>query len=182
MGGAGVQTGVHDFLQPHARSCTTCKTTQSLPQPGIMNEIESSNYPTINKWFEHYQKNNDKKCMQCNSSIETIKDMSSSYNFFTLYWATNIRITINKSLRILRPGTNNATLTPLRGIIYWGGAHFVSRIIDTDKNVWYYNGMTTGRKCEYEDKLSSFSDAQLSIHKDEHGVSRKAIMVIYAKK
>lgn len=165
------------------QSCKTCKITGVLSQPDIILAIPSfTKFPTINKWFENYQKNSNKKCGVCHSQLETIRDMSKSYNLFAIYCSATLKITINKSLRILKPGTNNATLTPLRGIVYWGANHFVARIVDKDKNVWYYDGIATGRKSRYEDKLSAFTDAQLSAHLDDHNVLRKAVLIIYAKK
>ena len=41
--------------------------------------------------------------------------------------------------------------------------------------------MIAGRASEYEDKLSAFTDAQLSTHQDAKGIVRKSVLVIYAK-
>ena len=92
--------------------------------------------------------------------------MSHSYNLFASSYSADLKITINKSLHVLKPGTNNATLTLLRGIIYWGANHFIAQMFDTNKHVWYYNGMVAGRASEYEDKLSALTDAQLFAHQD----------------
>ena len=36
----------------------------------------------------------------------------------------------------------------LRGVVYYGNHHYTSRIIDIDRNVWFNDGMTTGRSSQ----------------------------------
>jgi hypothetical protein len=38
----------------------------------------------------------------------------------------------------------------LRGIIYFGGGHFVSRIVDQRTHIWYHDGIETGQSMTYE--------------------------------
>jgi hypothetical protein len=64
----------------------------------------------------------------------------------------------------------------LRGVIYHGSNHFVSRIISGTGDVWFHDGIATGRHCIYEgnisnpDLLSGFS---------RHG-GKKAVAALYA--
>jgi Helitron helicase-like domain at N-terminus/PIF1-like helicase len=48
----------------------------------------------------------------------------------------------------------------LKGLIYWGEFHFVSRIIDNNGQVWFHDGMTTGSSCEWERTLDLSSDTE----------------------
>jgi len=41
----------------------------------------------------------------------------------------------------------------LRGIIYFGAAHFISRVIREDGQIWYHDGIVTGQAIEYEDTV-----------------------------
>jgi len=41
----------------------------------------------------------------------------------------------------------------LRGIIYFGAGHFISRVIIEDGQIWYHDGIVTGQAMEYEDTL-----------------------------
>jgi hypothetical protein len=48
----------------------------------------------------------------------------------------------------------------LRGLIYWGEFHFVSRIIDRSGQVWFHDGMTTGSSCQWEGIIDLSSDTE----------------------
>ncbi|TFK50516.1 hypothetical protein OE88DRAFT_1596590, partial [Heliocybe sulcata] len=41
----------------------------------------------------------------------------------------------------------------LRGLVYFGEYHFTSRFITKDKNIWFNDGMVTGRSCTLEGNL-----------------------------
>jgi len=43
----------------------------------------------------------------------------------------------------------------LRGVVYFGSGHYVSRIITPDSHVWYHDGITTGRTMEYHNLLDN---------------------------
>jgi len=61
----------------------------------------------------------------------------------------------------------------LKGIIYHGGYHFTARVVTSQGDVWYYDGMTTARECIYEGKLSELTNIR-----DAEG--RKISTVIYS--
>ncbi|KAJ7633729.1 hypothetical protein B0H17DRAFT_961649 [Mycena rosella] len=46
----------------------------------------------------------------------------------------------------------------LRGVIYGGQGHFTSRIIDRAGNMWFHDGISTGRQCMSEGVLILTSD------------------------
>ncbi len=48
----------------------------------------------------------------------------------------------------------------LRGLIYWGEFHFVSRIIDRSGQVWFHDGITTGSSCQWEGTIDLSSDTK----------------------
>ena len=48
----------------------------------------------------------------------------------------------------------------LRGLIYWGDFHFVSRIVDKSGQVWFHDGITTGASCEWERTIDLSSDTR----------------------
>ena len=41
----------------------------------------------------------------------------------------------------------------LIGIVYFGSFHFTCRVIDAHGEIWYNDGLATGRKCEYEGNI-----------------------------
>ena len=63
----------------------------------------------------------------------------------------------------------------LKGIVYLGGFHFTSRIITSDNNVWFHDGIETGRSCHKVGKLNDFNGSSLL-----DCAGRKARLIIYA--
>ncbi|KAJ7079862.1 hypothetical protein C8R44DRAFT_636655 [Mycena epipterygia] len=49
----------------------------------------------------------------------------------------------------------------LRGIIYGGRGHFTCRVIRPTKDVWFHDGITTGRACVREGHLDDFQSEAL---------------------
>ncbi|KAI0793102.1 hypothetical protein BC629DRAFT_1261903, partial [Irpex lacteus] len=64
----------------------------------------------------------------------------------------------------------------LIGIIYYGGVHFTSRVIDSDGRVWYYDGIETQHTCQYEGTVADIEYERLTSAK-----SRVYSTVIYAR-
>ncbi|KAA1480111.1 hypothetical protein DENSPDRAFT_789969 [Dentipellis sp. KUC8613] len=54
----------------------------------------------------------------------------------------------------------------LRGICYFGQAHFTSRIISKKGDVWYHDGITTKEKCIHEGQLKDIKD--IYVANDRH--------------
>jgi hypothetical protein len=48
----------------------------------------------------------------------------------------------------------------LRGVIYGGNSHFTSRLLDKSGNLWYNDGMTTGRRCMSDGPILAMRDAR----------------------
>ncbi|KAA1478878.1 hypothetical protein DENSPDRAFT_788521 [Dentipellis sp. KUC8613] len=77
---------------------------------------------------------------------------------------------LSQSLSI---GTKEAKVAyKLKGIIYLGGNHFTSRIVGSQGEVWYHDGIATKEKCLHEGKLNTIED----IH---HVRDRTSCMTIY---
>lgn len=58
------------------------------------------------------------------------------------------------------PHSSGAIPYRLRGLIYFGEFHFVSRIIDRSGQVWFHDGMTTGSSCQWEGIIDLSSDTK----------------------
>ena len=49
----------------------------------------------------------------------------------------------------------------LQGLVYYGASHFVSRIIDSNSDVWYNDGIKTQRRYVKEKPLREFSNSEI---------------------
>src|SRR5204863_8578473 len=89
---------------------------------------------------------------RCNRSCFTMECLQ------FLFW--NIH---RETLYKLEFETENGTKTlDLRSIVYHGQYHFTSCIISSQKQVWYHDGMTTGKTCSYDGMLNDMTDNDLS--------------------
>ncbi|KAJ6497973.1 hypothetical protein C8R47DRAFT_972124 [Mycena vitilis] len=65
----------------------------------------------------------------------------------------------------------------MRGIVYGGQGHFTCRYIERGGEMWFHDGITTGRACLPEIPLGRVQD-RLSLHRCGE---KKAVAVIYAR-
>ncbi|KAJ7488887.1 hypothetical protein FB451DRAFT_1521657 [Mycena latifolia] len=72
---------------------------------------------------------------------------------------------------------NSLVKLRLRGIIYGGQSHFTCRFIDKDSNVWFQDGISTGRRCVRETNLTDVEDMTVL----QKCGRKKAVAVIYAR-
>lgn len=73
-------------------------------------------------------------------------------------YTTHIRL---DTLVKLSDSVNHTHTYCLQGIVYFGGAHFVSRIVDSNWDVWYNDGIVTQRRYIKEKPLREFSKPDL---------------------
>ena len=85
-------------------------------------------------------------------------------------------VAISKCIRVLKPDSTSY-LIPVRGIIYSGNNHFVAQFVDSKKNVWFHDGITTRTKCVLQGQLKDKNEKQLMTCGE-----KQAVIVLYAKK
>lgn len=49
----------------------------------------------------------------------------------------------------------------LKGMIYFGNFHFTSQFVDNNRNIWYHDGIETGRTCTFEGALHTSTNNTL---------------------
>ena len=84
-------------------------------------------------------------------------------------------VTITKKLK-LKVNALEDTTYYLKGIVYHGNFHFNSRIISSEKLVWFHDGRTTGRNCTKENHLSD-CDSNALMKRTNY----KACLLVYSK-
>jgi hypothetical protein len=100
-----------------------------------------------------------RRCTQCCGELDRITRFEIIPKI--LVFAVNHEsVRVSKKMRF-RDGDSSVVFT-LKGVVYTGDFHYTSRIF-INGNVWFHDGMVTGRKCKYEGKLSAFTDADLSV-------------------
>ena len=68
-------------------------------------------------------------------------------------------VKISKSIKF---STNTSqVILPIRGAIYYGNGHFVSRIVSPAGKVWYHDGIETKQQCVHEGYLVDYTEDEL---------------------
>jgi len=96
----------------------------------------------------------NRTCDRCNGKVQK------STKFYKqppliIFALQNNNITISKDVHV------NNTIYHLKGIVYYGGFHFISRIITSDNKVWLHDGIETKDRCQYDGKLDTYNDSEL---------------------
>lgn len=94
-------------------------------------------------------------CQQEFSARVTLADENDHILFVT--FAEHNHIEVNRELNIPVGLGQNTKCYSLVGLIYYGGAHFTSRIIQ-NQSVWYHDGMTTGTMSSLEGQFDEIED------------------------
>ena len=113
-------------------------------------------------------------CGNCHAPLETRIHFSDPHRIYAVD-VTDRHVTLSRTVKI--QGSAHATTLHLRGLVYHGGYHFTCRIIDESGNIWFHDGMTTGRSTLKEGKFGSVSQPNLK----ECG-NKQLCLVIYGHK
>ena len=114
-----------------------------------------------------------RRCDQCNGEVDQMTRFEIVPK--VLVFAIN-NSSVKVSKKISFSNENSRSVFKLKGIVYTGDFHYTARVC-INSSVWFHDGMTTGRNCKYEGKLSAFSDVELSTHN-----GNTLSLVIYAQK
>ncbi|KAJ6460798.1 hypothetical protein C8R47DRAFT_993771 [Mycena vitilis] len=120
-------------------------------------------------WMDQYMSNGRNNCPA--SMATTLRDVPP----MILLDLSSDRLVFSDELRFTCQGA--VVSLKLRGIIYGGGHHFTCRYIEKDGEMWFHDGITTGRDCLPEIALGRVQD-RLSLHRCGE---KKAVAVIYAR-
>ena len=111
------------------------------------------------------------KCHQCFSEMIQPISFKSATNVLILE-INSRNIKLSKTLKFEQEC--ETVVVDVRGLIYHGGFHFTSCIIESDGIEWYHDGMTTGSSCENEGHFDKMSSRNLLKFK-----GKKLILVVY---
>jgi hypothetical protein len=128
---------------------------------------------TTSQWLKNLQRNIPNVCPQCLTRMTESLSYKQPPKFLVMEYPDQ---DINSSHIIIYNTNGQIGTLRLRGIIYHGSYHFVSRIISNEGKVWYHDGITTGSRCTSEGNISSISDQKLKDCK-----KKKLVLAIYAQ-
>ena len=113
-------------------------------------------------------------CGNCNTPLGTKIHFSETHKIYAVD-VTDRNVTLSRTVNI--QGLVWTTTLHLKGLVYHGGYHFTCRIIDESGNIWFHDGITTGRMSTREGEIGSISQPNLKKCKN-----KQLCLVIYRHK
>jgi uncharacterized protein DUF6570/helitron helicase-like protein/PIF1-like helicase len=155
-------------------NCTECGTAStSATKVTSLFTISRKRYNSIQEHIDA-DSNKTKKCSHCGNNNSKSYKYNSPPRFRMIGFTANSQdIDVSKTLT-LSSEAGPVTL-PIRGVIYYTGNHFVSRLISPTGEVWYHDGIETKRQCVREGHLIDFSENSLKLHG-----SKRCVGVVYS--
>ena len=120
-------------------------------------------------WLNAYIKQRtDHRCSTCNTKMIN-KLIFTDYPKFIAFHRDNVEVLWDTSIKW------GEHIYKLSGLIYYGQFHFTARIIANDGEIWYHDGITTGRSCVTEGNIQSYDSIDLMTARD----GKVCILTIY---
>ena len=117
-----------------------------------------NNYPdlvTIEEWMTNMREVSHRRCRLCTQQLTMVSKFHRIPELLAVEFSGKHPI-INSSIRLNGNGTRYEFV--LKGIIYFGGSHFTSRIVGNDDHTWFHDGAVTGIHSQYQGMLNNLGD------------------------
>jgi hypothetical protein len=130
---------------------------------------------SIVKWIGELENRTRKKCSDC--SCNMVKQVSyREIPRLLVFEYPELDITTDHQIE-LKNDSGESHILYLRGIVYHGHDHFVSRIITPEGNMWFHDGISTGKHCINDGHLNVTSSEDL-----RHYQEKKLVLAVYAER
>jgi hypothetical protein len=129
---------------------------------------------STSKWISELDIEIHEECPNCSSALIQPIFYDDPAQILVLEYPNN---NIKTSHKISFETDGKVTVLYLRGIVYFGDFHFTSRIISSTGDIWFNDGISTGRSCEEDGHLSHISDTRLKTCR-----GKDLVLAVYAQK
>jgi hypothetical protein len=126
---------------------------------------------STSKWMGKIQEKSRQRCPTCSKRKLTSSIHYDEVPKLLVLEYPNIDLKTSHHLTYRVGGED--TVLHLRGIIYHGGYHFTSRIMSTEGDIWYHDGINTGEHCREDGNLMFKSNNDL-----KQCLNRKLVLAI----
>ena len=82
-------------------------------------------------------------CTMCGGEMDPQTTFVKAPEIISVILDARCKITIDKTIKTMNPNGRN-TILYLRGLVYYGGFHFVCRVITMNERIWYNDGKSMG--------------------------------------
>jgi hypothetical protein len=124
-----------------------------MPLQSFLMSSGTDQFSSISEWIQCDGQLVRHRCQECGLHLKQKTEWRVVPEILSFEIALSAQMIIDPKISIVVNG--NSHLYQLRGVIYFGGQHFVARLIEQDTTVWYHDGVLTGRNMIYEGLLES---------------------------
>jgi hypothetical protein len=185
MGTRGTSVGhlASQMLQSNTKiaqsqfTCTQCNQSTKLKTDRKFKYKYDANSLALSstmEWITGLEKQTSKKCTTCTNTMTKQVMYTNAPKLIVLEYP-DFDITTSHKIALDSDNMEQKELL-LKGIVYYSENHFTSRIIDTNSNVWFHDGMATGTQCINEGPLSTISGENLNKYND-----KTLVLAVYAE-
>ncbi|KAJ7155806.1 hypothetical protein C8R46DRAFT_910619 [Mycena filopes] len=152
---------------------------ESCLSAGLSDRQEYPEGVELQQWLSEYLAKGKQPCPTCRANgvrqrlkmLTILRDVPP----IIIFDITHEKLIFSEKLTLLR--AESLVTLRLRGIIYGGQGHFTCRYIGRNGEIWFHDGITTGRTCLRERNLRDLED-KLVLHRCGE---KTAVTVIYAR-
>ena len=158
------------------QQCPQCPYAEDLIEDRLEYVLHASKSINISTehWIDNLSYRSHDRCPNCNTKMSYKIFYDDPPDILILeYPLKNIKT--SHKLELVTEDDVLKTLH-LRGIVYHGGYHFTSQIVEPTGKIWYHDGRTTGNVCEESGQLNQMTDNLLKKCKD-----RNLVLAIYSQ-
>jgi hypothetical protein len=123
----------------------------------LRDDVDVSSGVPISRWLEKLLSRGRSNCPLCSTNVRPRRMRMSPVLMkppsVLMFYIDSKHLIFNEYISFGFRGS--IVKMQLRGIIYGGGAHFTSRIVDRQSTLWFDDGMTTGRWCAKEKPMAN---------------------------
>jgi hypothetical protein len=162
-------------IASYMHKCTVCggETTAQRDLQTCVLQCHQSFDGTVSEYLKQIMSSSTSlECTQCHGEMNKITRFHKTPKIL-LFSINDSSLKVTKDLT-LDNGNDNVAYK-IKGVIYFGEFHFTSRVFSSDDTVWFHDGITTGRQCENQGKITTLSDDELM-----ECDGKKATLLLYA--
>jgi Helitron helicase-like domain at N-terminus/PIF1-like helicase len=140
--------------------CSQCsyKSAESRLPIAFVNPIQAGYTGSASDWMTR-RIHRTRHCPQCGEQLIRIRSYVNIPNILVFEHVNEYDLDVQRCIQLTVAGQRTDMF--LRGLVYFGGYHFTSRVISLEGDVWYNDGMITGRRCIREGKFDTITNENM---------------------
>ena len=167
---------VTESIASSQHQCSRCEYAKNPIDDKLTYVLHADNSTKLstNTWVNGLSQITHMRCPDCNHSMKQVAFYNEIPNIVILeYLMKNIRT--SHSLKFMTDEGEIKVLN-LRGIVYHGGYHFTCRTVSSEQQMWYHDGINTGKSCLMDGILGSQSEDRLRVCRN-----RNLVLAVYVQ-